>query len=206
MGLIAKETGGGNFETCPPGTFQARCYMIADLGTQVINWQGTQKMQRKVVIAWELEEKMNDGRPFAISKQYTLSLSEKAQLRKDLDAWRGRPFTGDELEGFDLFNVLDAQCFLNIIHEEKNGKTYTNISSVMALPKRTTPLEAVNPVVAFSLEPEDYLDVTLDSLPKWIQEKIKQSPEYQAIAPAFNQGPAHHEADDMPPMEDDIPF
>ena len=32
--------------------------------------------------------KMEDGQPFSIMKQYTLSLNEKSALYKDLCAWR----------------------------------------------------------------------------------------------------------------------
>jgi hypothetical protein len=53
---------------------------------------------------------MRDGRPFAMFKNYTLSWSEKANLRLDLQSWRGKPFTQEEMRRFDLETILGAWC------------------------------------------------------------------------------------------------
>ena len=64
-----------------------------------------------------------------LSKQYTCSLSDTASLRKDLDSWRGRRFTDEELKGFDLRNIVGVPCQLSITNEERNGKTsFCNLS------------------------------------------------------------------------------
>lgn len=144
MSLVASDTGGGDFKRVPAGVFSARCFSVIDLGTQETEFQGSTKTQRKVQIFWELygeDEEGNklvtdEGEPMAISKRYTLSLSEKSKLRPDLEAWRGKPFTEDELKGFDLHNLMGAPCFLNITHSEKNGKTYSNVASITPLPKQ----------------------------------------------------------------------
>jgi hypothetical protein len=36
---------------------------------------------------------MKDGKAFSIHKKYTLSSHKKATLRKELEAWRGVPFS-----------------------------------------------------------------------------------------------------------------
>ena len=48
------------------------------------------------------EAEDDNGRRFQLRKDYKNSLHEKAGLRKDLEAWRGRRFTDAELAGFDL--------------------------------------------------------------------------------------------------------
>src|SRR6185369_175718 len=60
----------------------------------------------------------------------------KAKLRKDLEAWRGRIFTFDELAGFDLESVIDVPCLLSVVHRQgsKGGK-FANVGAVMKLPK-----------------------------------------------------------------------
>ena len=80
--------------------------------------------------------KMKDGRPFAIFKNYTLSWSEKANLRLDLQSWRGKPFTQEEMQRFDLKNVLGAWCMLNIIERpgKNDNKMYTNVDGVTPVP------------------------------------------------------------------------
>ena len=104
MALTAKEPEGTDFEIMEAGVKLAGCYGLYDLGTQYDKkWE---KDTRKVVILWEIPEERimvnSQDLPRAISKKYTLSLHTKSQLRKDLEAWRGKTFTQQELEGFDL--------------------------------------------------------------------------------------------------------
>jgi hypothetical protein len=108
MGRYANDTGGGDFQHAPIGTHAARCIRLIDLGTQQGEWQGKPTFKNQVLVMWELPDELmeaqDDGqpRPFIVSKFYTNSLSEKANLRKDLTTWRGRDFTDDELDRFDL--------------------------------------------------------------------------------------------------------
>src|SRR5688572_23018431 len=78
---------------------------------------------------------MENGKPFLVRRRYTCSLHEKAALRGDLESWRGRAFTDQELQAFDLESLLGVNCLLNILHECRNGSTYANVSSIMRLPK-----------------------------------------------------------------------
>jgi len=167
---------------------------VADMGNQMeTDFNGNPKMAHKLLIIWELSEKMSDGRPFAISKMYTASLHEKANLRKALDSWRGRAFTSKELEGFSMAKVVGTSCFINVIHEvDKQGRDRAKISSIMALPKGTPTLEPVNEVVYFDFDNFD--EAAFNKIPNWAQEIIKKSPEYQA---ASNGG--------YPPIVDDEP-
>lgn len=172
MALMAKDSGGGSFETTPAGNHIGVCYMVCDLGEQEVTFQGEAKMQRKVRVSWEIPgELMADGRPFSASKKYTLSLSEKANLRKDLESWRGRAFTDEELEGFDLFNVVGKACMINVIHETTNGKTYANVASVASLPKGVPAPKPSNQVIAFSLDDED-ARAKFATLPDWLQKLV----------------------------------
>ena len=65
-------------------------------------------------------------------------MHEKAALRKDLESWRGKPFTAQELEGFDLEALLSVGCFINVMHQTREGQTYANVAAVMRLPKGMT--------------------------------------------------------------------
>lgn len=134
MPIIAKAQA-SNFMPPPPGTHAAVCVDIVDLGMLEVSFGGKNKKQHKIRVVWQLAEVRHDNKPFEASKRYTLSLHEKAALRKDLESWRGRPFTAEELEGFDLEKLLGAAALLNIIEEKKADKTYANIASIMRLPK-----------------------------------------------------------------------
>jgi hypothetical protein len=197
MGTTATAKG-TDFPKAPIGTHIARCYQVIDLGTQKIVWQGAEKWQPKVMLTWELfsDERMEDGRPFAISNRYTLSLSDKSNLAPMLEAWRGKPFTPQEREGFDIKNVLGAYCMLNVVHNKVDDKTYANVSAVMALPKGMAKPDPVNANIYFNLDTDD-----IEVLPEWIQNIVKKSREFTA-EPEQAQ-PKKGTFDDM---DDDIPF
>ena len=84
---------------------------------------------------WQIDEDRDDGKPFHVQKRYTLSLHEKAGLRKDLESWRGKPFSDTELQGFDVENLLGVAAMLNIVHAVVQGSTFANIASIMRLAK-----------------------------------------------------------------------
>lgn len=180
MPLIAKKPEGGDYPIMEEGVKLAACIGLYDLGTQYQEkWD---KEIRKVLIIWEIPEERieinEEDKPRAISKRYTLSLHQKAQLRKDLEAWRGRAFTDEELQGFDLKNILGKSCQIQIIHNQVDGKTYANIAAIMALPKGILPLNPENEVKYFSWE--DNIDIP-EGTPLWIADLIKQSKEYKNI-------------------------
>jgi len=193
--------GGGDFENCPAGSFAARCYQIIDLGHQTFEWKGEAKVAPKVRITWELNEMMQDGRPFSISREYTASIGDKANLRKDLEAWRGRPFTATELQNFSLENVLGAPCLLGVVHKpSKDGsKVYANVGSIMALPKGMACPELVNPAVKFDIGTFD--QKVFDGLSSYVQKKILMSKELE------EGGIPQSSSQDEPVIEDEsVPF
>jgi hypothetical protein len=99
MALTISDTGGGSFEQAPQGNHNATCYRLVDVGTHNETFEGETKKRHSIFISWELNDaKMEDGRPFTILKQYTLSLNEKSALYKDLCQWRKKPFTPEELK------------------------------------------------------------------------------------------------------------
>ena len=204
------ENKGGEFERCPPGLHLARCYRIVDLGTQRSEYMGQEKFLHKVMIGWEIHGtredgsaiRMSDGRPFGIFKNYTLSWSEKSNLRLDLQAWRGKPFTQEELRRFDLKNVLGAWCMLNIIERAgQNGKTYSNVNGITPVPAilKQNAKEGVNELQLFNLN-EPNLEM-YESFSDGLKAKISASPEWQKLQQENSEANAAPETKD-----DDIPF
>lgn len=116
---------------------------------------GKEKMTHKINIVWQIDETRDDGKPFTVRKRYTLSLHEKAALRKDLESWRGRAFTEQELQGFDLENLLKVPALLNIIHNQKDGSTFANVASIMRLPKTMQAPEITDYVRVCDRIPDD---------------------------------------------------
>lgn len=140
MAIIASAGSSGEYTPAPAGVHQAVCCDVVDLGIIESEWQGQKKRAHKVRIVWQLDATMADGRPYTVSSRYTLSLHEKARLRADLQSWRGRAFSAEELQRFDLENLIGAGCLLNVMHEGRAGKTYANVTAIMPLPARTQKL------------------------------------------------------------------
>ncbi len=136
MPLVATDSGGGDFEKAPQGTHLARCVQVIDLGHQRTTWEGKERESHKILLGFELPtEHDSEGAPFLVWRRYTLSLGQASHLRRDLEAWRSRPFTSDELQGFDITTVLGVPCLLAITHNVNGDRTYVDINSVMAPPK-----------------------------------------------------------------------
>ena len=137
MSIIAKrpET---TFTPCPEGLHHAVCVDVIDLGVLQTAWGD----KHKVRLVWQIEEEnLEARRRFDARKQYNLSLHEKATLRKDLEAWRGRKFTDAELKGFDLEKLLGANCQIQVVHDLSDDATiYANVQAVVPPPKHTAKL------------------------------------------------------------------
>ena len=137
--IIVKSTGNRPvYPPLPAGSYAAVCYAIACLGTTFNPAFGNE--QTKVLFMWEIPDETIeiDGelKPRAISETYTLSLHEKASLRKMLESWRGRAFTEEELQGFGLSAVLGKSCLLSTITKTKqNGYDYAKIIRGIPPPK-----------------------------------------------------------------------
>ena len=193
------DNGGGDFENPEPGSYAARAYRIIDIGTQTGEYQGKQTIRRQVIVGWELDEKMTDGRPFVVSKFYTASLNEKATLRHDLEGWRGRQFTEDELMGFDPKKLIGQPCLLSLTKPDK-GKI--KVASVGKLPKSMTAPELSNAPFFFSLD--DFDPSAFDGLSDGIKKLVMQSPEYMAARNPRSMDDGNREA--AMASTDDCPF
>jgi hypothetical protein len=198
---------GSDFVPPPSGTHLAVCFRVIDLGTQKSEWQGQTKMQRKVLLSWEMpEEQAPDGKPFTISQRYTFSSSEKAILRQHLEGWRGKVFTDADFGpgGFDIKNVLGKACLLTIVHEDKKGKTYANIKGVSAVPKGMQVSAGAAAPIYFSLDRERFDRRTLDGLSENLQAIIASSPEYKALLDPADDTGNYGEVSGH--LDDEIPF
>ncbi|KKN26518.1 hypothetical protein LCGC14_0873800 [marine sediment metagenome] len=149
-----------NVPIFPAGTHHAVCYSIVDLGTQVGDYMGKPKSQWKIRIGWEFPQVRIDYEvegvmknvPRVYSKEYTLSLHEKANLTKDLIAWRGRLFTLKEWGGgFDVFSMLGENCLIQIVHQvnQAGTKTYAKVASVAQLMAGMESVEPESDILKF---------------------------------------------------------
>jgi len=173
---------GGNdtpsYPTVSVGVHKARCVRVIDLGTQQNDYQGQISWKRQVMLIWEVpSETDNKGEPLTISKFYTLSLNEKANLANDLVSWRGRPFTETEKKGFDISKVVGKPCSINVILNQK-GKP--KVSTVMPIGKNDEIAQQFHPNMVFSITDfqEKKMEV-FNQLPEGIRNIILKSKELE---------------------------
>ncbi|MEI7803216.1 MAG: hypothetical protein WCI97_11250 [Bacteroidota bacterium] len=206
------KSSGTDFQPIAAGSYPARCYSMIHIGTVEEEILGTKKILNKVRIFWELPTELkvfkveNGEQPSAISKEFNLSMNEKANLRKMLEGWRGKGFTESEAENFDITKLLGKACLINVIHKtaKTGSKVYAEISSISALPKGFECPPQVNKTFEFNYDNFD--QKVFDSLPDYLKDKMKQSEEYAAIQ--FNQHQAF-DLKDQPQQSngvDDLPF
>lgn len=193
MGLIAKQKSESSIPAIEGGTYPAVCYGIVDIGTQKTTYLGQAKLTRQIVILWEIPDERidleRDGKmvnlPRGISRTYTNSLSEKAHLFKDLTNWRGRPFTEAELEGFDMFTVVRANCLLQIMNKTlDNNKVIAFVSGLLGPPKGTPKREPENKIALYSIN-DNGINIP-ETLPDWLKKKIAESMEITGMKNAAN--------------------
>lgn len=206
---LPEPTGGADFERVPTGTHLAVCYRFIDLGTQEVTWQGDTKHQRKVMISWELPNELMKtgdyaGKPFTFHQRYTWSMSDKANLRHHLEAWRGKAFQDSDFGpgGFNIKNIIGKGCLLNLVEQEKGGKVYTNLASVSALMRGMQTPQLVNEAVYFALTKDDFEAIVYDQLSERLKETIAASPEYKKLMAPNEVEPER----ELEPLDDEIPF
>jgi hypothetical protein len=188
MSIIAK-TNSTHREPIPAGNYIARCYQMIHIGTVMEFIPGQeQKLFNKVRIGWELPTELkvfkdeNGEQPYVISEEYTLSMHEKANLRKLLASWRGKDFSEDEAKAFDITKLIGVQCMINVIHKASKkdaSRIYEKIGSVSSVPKGLTCPPQINKTMVLSYDNFDYS--IYDNLPDFIKDKIKGSLEYAAM-------------------------
>lgn len=175
-------------ELVPAGNHIARCVSMIEIGTVLEQGFGG-KMQKltKVMIGWELPEETRvfdeskGEQPMMISKEYTLSMNEKSNLRADLTSWRGKGFTEEEAKSFDITVLLGIPCMLNISHvpKQKNPSELREKITLAAIPKGFKAPQQVNPLTILSYDEFD--DRVFEKLPDFLKDKIKSSEEYKIL-------------------------
>lgn len=198
-------------ELIPSGNYLARCYQMIEIGTVTETVMGKSTIQKKVRIGWELPTELKvfneekGEQPLVISTEYTLSLNEKANLRKMLASWRSKDFTEEEAKSFDITRLIGVPCMLNIIHKPSVSdptKIYEKIAGVTAVPKGMIVPPQINR--SFVLSYDSFDRDAFNSLPDFIKQKMQGSLEYAAMSnPHATDIP---NASDVNEPVDDLPF
>lgn len=186
MAIIAKSKKSEGIDPIEAGSYPARIYQMIHLGT-IAGFQGA--LQNKVRIGFELPTEMHvfdkekGEQPRVISQDYTLSFSEKANLRKLILACDPNALSLDDdgfVDEFDVETLIGKELLVTVAQKpKKEGGNYAFIESVTRLPKGMTCAPAINPTQKLSYDKWD--EEVFAKLPDFIREKMETSEEYKVL-------------------------
>lgn len=200
-----KADASGDYEQPPTGPQPATLTRIIDIGTHTDTspMYGEQR-RRQVVYVWELAEKQTSGEPHTIQKFYTLSMNEKANLRKDLESWRGQALGVGE--SIDIDAALGKACLLNVGTSD-SGKAKVN--GISRLPKGMSIDAHKGPLLLFRTDNPDwgvfeqlmpFHRGKIETCEEWHSMQTHADQQKTAAAATESNGPGAGDFDD------DIPF
>lgn len=187
MGLLAKSSGSGDgsFTLIDEGNYIARCIRVCDMGMQTSIYKGEANTSHKIMLMFEVpgetivNKETGEIMPMMFSKEFTLSLNKKANLRPVLESLRGKAFTEEEATtGIDLGKIVGLPCSIQIFHKEgKDEKKYPNIGTISGMPKGSTCPPVAHSTFAYNIE--DGRSDNFNALPEWIRTKIMKSSDWK---------------------------
>lgn len=136
--LIATNEGESKIPPHPEGQFEARCIDIIDRGIVKTVYAGVEKARHKVTFRFYCgetfrDEETGEERPLWVDHWVTLSMHEKAAMRKFIGDWRGKPVSDAEASKYNIMQHLTQPALIQVVHREGNARTYANLSSIMKL-------------------------------------------------------------------------
>jgi len=132
--ITAKGNTNKDFAPHKAGQFLAQCVDTIDLGEKVEAFQDNpEKLVPKCVLVFRTGEKNDKGEPHDIGQEYTISMGDRANLRRILEAWRGQPYTEGQIsDGVPLDKLTGNWAILTVAHKTSlKGRTYGFIQSVV---------------------------------------------------------------------------
>ena len=159
------------------GVYMAVCIGFVDLGEQYS--EKFKNYSYKGMYIWELpgETIEIDGemKPRQLSKEFTISASNKSNLRKFIETWNSKSYSDEDFMEFDVFEQVGKPCQLNVVLNET--KEYANVDNLMPIPKGFPAPTTNTKYIKWDMDA--WNDDVFAKLPEWIQEKIKKSTQYQ---------------------------
>ena len=155
------------------GLTQAVITAIYDMGSRPNKFKEG-KLKREVMIVFTLPKQLHENEMLTISVWTTASIHEKSNLY-GLITDLGITIDTE----FDLNDLLGINCMANLTERTKdNGDVRINVSSVAPIIEGMEQFEL--PTFKFSLD--EYVQAEFDALSEGLQNVIKETPEFKALA------------------------
>lgn len=140
--VTAKDSG-ANFTPHSDGQHAMFCVDVVNLGINVEQYQGQEPREvAKVALVFASGESQREaGKPDdlkLVTTEMTISANEKSNLRKFMEAWRGKAYTPEQAAtGLPITKLYGQGALISIEHvTTKRGRLFANIVSIAPLPKQ----------------------------------------------------------------------
>lgn len=137
---LSAKNSDSKFRPHPEGQFVGQCVDVIDLGEKVSEFPGkATSLSHKCALVFRTGEvNLETGELVDIAQEYTVSMGEKANLRKALESWRGKPYSEEECDAGVPLDKLEGQYALVGVGNKTSGsgKKYGYIISLVAIPKQ----------------------------------------------------------------------
>ena len=195
-----------------PGVYAGVCVGLYGIGEQEKEYKGKTKYQQEIILTFEFPSELieldGEMQPRQLSRTFSATCSDKGWLRKFLKGWRGKDFSSEkEMANFDMELLLGRACMVNVT---LNDNGYANVESVTQLMKGMKKPKPVSPLRYFDIDEWD--DEKFESLPPWVQERIKNSMEYkrdhtpkETVDFPANEGDGDEDEDEIAEIETEDP-
>lgn len=193
--LITATGSESKYKPHPEGQFVGQCVDVIDLGEKVSDFPGeTPYLVRQCALVFRTGELNEETNEFVdVHRDFTVSMGDKANLRKFLEQWRGKPYTPEQVKaGVPLDKLTGNHGLLTVAHRPTAKRVYANVTACVGIPKQ----------MAASVEDFSTTYTRAEFWTAWKKVNV------EAVA-AFKAKNAPPERDDIPsaPNDDsDLPF
>ena len=108
---------------CPEGRWPATCTKLEDKGDKDVTYDGKTKRQRRLMLVFEVSAKNTKcevTRTYNWSRFKAADTGRMAELRRDIESWRGVPFESDDAaDNFDLQKVVHQDVTVQVEHNRE---------------------------------------------------------------------------------------
>lgn len=183
------------FKAHPDGQYVGQCVDTIDLGEHVHTFAGDDSyLEQRCALVFRTGEKNPDTGEFIdVNKEFTVSMGDRANLRKFLEQWRGRAYTPEQVKaGVSLDKLTSNHGLLTIAQKQNKAgtRTYAEITACVGVPEMMKSTAT------------SYTNYTRAEF--WATRKAEYAAEVAKFRAATAALPADEEA---PPVDDDdLPF
>ena len=202
MRATVNPSAGGDYPTLEIGGYPAYVVGITDIGLHDTKFG----LKHQIVFTFELPlNKGSDGRPYHMVNKYTLSLNEKANLRKDLEQMKGK-IPAEKLQDQEFVDTIFQKALGTAIQisvgQYTNKEGYVN-NCVDQVGRAVKGME-YPPVEGdmWLLDLDNFDQAVFEKLPEWLQKKVTEGRKLLNEPPVNQTTPDSSGSDD----DDDIPW